>query len=80
MPLGPPQSPATAEVCADSAYVLFLDKLVLEDATLDADDLAKIKMPNRDGFVSAYPCPSVGAKPQFADGRASRVALTCHTT
>jgi S-disulfanyl-L-cysteine oxidoreductase SoxD len=52
MPLGPPQSPATAEVCADSAYVLFLDKLVLEDATLDADDLAKIKMPNRDGFVS----------------------------
>jgi S-disulfanyl-L-cysteine oxidoreductase SoxD len=78
--LNRPQSPWTAEVCADSAYVLFLDELVLEDAALDANDLAKIKTPNRDGFVSAYPFPGVGAKPQFADGRASRVALTCHTT
>jgi len=35
--------------------VLFLNGIVPQDATLDADNLAKIKMPNRDGFVSAYP-------------------------
>jgi len=43
--------------CRDavSAYVLFLNEIVPQDATLDADNLAKIKMPNRDGFISAYP-------------------------
>jgi hypothetical protein len=30
---------------------------------LDADTLAKIKMPNRDGFISAYPTPGASAKP-----------------
>ena len=29
--------------------------------TLDKDNLAKIVMPNRGGFVSAYPSPSAGA-------------------
>ena len=39
------------------AYVLFLNGIVPQDAALDADTLPKIKMPNRDGFVSAYPPP-----------------------
>ena len=51
------------EVYAVSAYVLFLNGIVAQDTTLDADTLAKIKMPNRDGFVSAYPTPSASAKP-----------------
>jgi cytochrome c len=55
MPLNAPQSLAPDEVYALSAYVLFLNGIVPQDATLDADNLAKIKMPNRDGFVSAYP-------------------------
>ena len=33
-------------------YVLFLNGIVPDDAALDADNLARIKMPNRDGFVS----------------------------
>src|ERR1700749_3030354 len=55
MPLNAPQSHTPDEVYAVSAYVLFLNGIVPQDATIDADSLAKIKMPNRDGFVSAYP-------------------------
>lgn len=55
MPLNAPQSLSPDEVYAVSAYVLFLNGIVSQDATLDADNLAKVKMPNRDGFVSAYP-------------------------
>ncbi len=61
MPLNAPQSLSPDEVYAVSAYVLFLNGIVPQDTTLDADTLAKIKMPNRDGFVSAY--PTLGAKP-----------------
>ena len=63
MPLNAPQSLTADEVYAVSAYVLFLNGIVPQDATEDADTLAKIKMPNRDGFVSAFPSPSAGAKP-----------------
>jgi mono/diheme cytochrome c family protein len=63
MPLNAPQSLTPDEVYAVSAYVLFLNGIVPQDTTLDADTLAKIRMPNRDGFVSAYPSPGAGAKP-----------------
>ena len=63
MPLNAPQSLTADEVYAVSAYVLFLNGIVAQDTILDADTLAKIKMPNRDGFVSAYPTPSASAKP-----------------
>jgi S-disulfanyl-L-cysteine oxidoreductase SoxD len=63
MPLNAPQSLSPDEVYAVSAYVLFLNGIVPQDAALDADTLVKIKMPNRDGFVSAYPSPGAGAKP-----------------
>jgi S-disulfanyl-L-cysteine oxidoreductase SoxD len=63
MPLNAPQSLTPDEVYAVSAYVLFLNGIVPQDATLDADTLAKIRMPNRDGFVSAYPTPASAPKP-----------------
>jgi cytochrome c len=63
MPLNAPQSLTADEVYAVSAYVLFLNGIVPQDTTLDADNLANVKMPNRDGFVSAYPTPSASAKP-----------------
>jgi len=62
MPLNAPQSLNPDEVYAVSAYVLFLNGIVAQDATLDADTLAKIKMPNRGGFVSAFSPPGA-AKP-----------------
>jgi cytochrome c len=63
MPLNAPQSLNPDEVYAVSAYVLFLNGIIPQNTTLDANTLAKIKMPNRDGFVSAYPSPGAGAKP-----------------
>jgi S-disulfanyl-L-cysteine oxidoreductase SoxD len=63
MPFNAPQSLTPDEVYAVSAYVLFLNGIVAQDASLDADSLAKIKMPNRDGFVSAYPLLDAKAKP-----------------
>jgi hypothetical protein len=63
MPLNAPQSLTPDEVYAVSAYVLFLNGIVPEGTTLDQDNLAKIAMPNRGGFVSAYPGPSPPAKP-----------------
>jgi S-disulfanyl-L-cysteine oxidoreductase SoxD len=63
MPLDAPQSLTPDEVYAVSAYVLFLNGIVQQDTTLDADNLAKVKMPNRDGFVSAYPSPKADRKP-----------------
>ena len=61
--LNAPQSLAADEVSALSACVLFLNGIVPDDAALDADNRARIKMPNRDGFVSEYPSPDSGAKP-----------------
>jgi mono/diheme cytochrome c family protein len=63
MPLNAPQSLSPDEVYAVSAYVLYLNGIVPQDETLDAETLAKVKMPNRDGFVSAYPSAGAGAKP-----------------
>jgi cytochrome c len=61
MPLNAPQSLSNDEVYAVSAYVLNLNGLVPETATLDAKSLAEIKMPNRDGFVQD-PRPDVHDK------------------
>ena len=62
MPLNAPQSLTPDEVYAVSAYVLFLNGIVPQDTTLDASKLAKIEMPNRNGFVSAN--PPLGASPK----------------
>jgi S-disulfanyl-L-cysteine oxidoreductase SoxD len=63
MPLNAPQSLTPDEVYAVSAYVLFLNGIVPQDTTLDASNLANVKMPNRDGFVSAYRSPETHRKP-----------------
>jgi S-disulfanyl-L-cysteine oxidoreductase SoxD len=63
MPLNAPQSLTPDEVYAVSAYVLFLNGIVPQDTILDANNLANVRMPNRDGFVSAYPPPETVRKP-----------------
>jgi S-disulfanyl-L-cysteine oxidoreductase SoxD len=52
MPYNAPQSLSPDEVYALSAYLLYLNHVVPEDTTLDAQSLPKVKMPNREGFVS----------------------------
>src|SRR5258705_2057069 len=55
MPLNAPLSLTNDEVYAVSAYVLFLNSIVGEDAVMNAQTLPQVKMPNRDGFVSDWP-------------------------
>jgi cytochrome c len=43
------------EVYAVTAYILALNKIIGENDVMNADSLPKVKMPNRDGFVSKYP-------------------------
>ena len=57
MPITAPQSLTNDEVYAVTAYILSIDDIVPADAVLDAKSLAKVKMPNRDGFVSWWPKP-----------------------
>lgn len=55
MPYPEPGSLADEEVYALVAYVLSLDGIVPKDAVLDAERLPAVVMPNRDGFVEAWP-------------------------
>ena len=55
MPITAPQSLTNDEVYAVTAYLLSVDAIVPKDARLDADSLPKVRMPNRDGFVSWEP-------------------------
>ena len=54
MPLTNPLSLTNDEVYAVSAYVLYLNGIVTEDAQLDAKSLPQVKMPNRDGFIDDW--------------------------
>ncbi len=57
MPITSPQSLTNDEVYAVTAYLLSIDAIVPADAVLDAKSLPRVKMPNRDGFVSWWPKP-----------------------
>ena len=54
MPMNVPGSLSDDKVYAVSAYLLYLNDIVAEDTTLNAENLADIKMPNRDGFINVY--------------------------
>ncbi len=51
MPTNAPMTLTNDEVYATSAYVLFLNGIVKEDAVMNAQSLPQVKMPNRDGFI-----------------------------
>lgn len=52
MPLTAPQSLRDDEVYGVVAYLLSVDGIVKADARLDATSLPRVRMPNRNGFVS----------------------------
>ncbi len=52
-PMDRPGSLSAAEVYALAAYLLYLNGIIAEEQPLDAAALAKIRMPNRDGFIEA---------------------------
>jgi cytochrome c len=55
MPITMPQSLSNEEVYAVTAYILSLDNVVPMNATLDAQSLPRVQMPNKDGFVNWEP-------------------------
>jgi mono/diheme cytochrome c family protein len=59
MPFNAPESLDADQIYAVSAYVLSLNGIVPEDTVLDATNLPKIAMPNRNGFISPDPRPDV---------------------
>jgi S-disulfanyl-L-cysteine oxidoreductase SoxD len=58
MPFNAPQTLTPSEVYALCAYILHLNDIVPQDATLDAKSLPAIVMPNRGAFVDAYDHPA----------------------
>jgi|TARA_B110000444_G_scaffold171138_1_gene159911 cytochrome c len=54
MPYGREKTLTNSEVYGVTAYVLFLNGIVAHDIRIDANSLAKIAMPNRQGFQSVY--------------------------
>lgn len=54
MPFQTPASLSNDEIYAVTAYLLFLNDVVEEDAEMNADSLPMVKMPNRDNFVWDY--------------------------
>jgi len=55
MPFQSPQSLGNDEAYALTAYLLALNGIIDEDEEMNARTLARVRMPNRDGFVLAYP-------------------------
>ena len=57
MPYPQPQSLSDNETYALTAYLLYLNDIIDEDAVMNAATLPAVEMPNRDNFVLAYPAP-----------------------
>jgi hypothetical protein len=55
MPYTAPKSLTDNEVYAVTAYILAINKLIGENDTMNAETLAKVKMPNRDNFIIRFP-------------------------
>jgi S-disulfanyl-L-cysteine oxidoreductase SoxD len=55
MPFQEPQSLTNDEVYSLTAYLLALNGIIDEDDEMNARTLARVRMPNRDGFVVMYP-------------------------
>jgi mono/diheme cytochrome c family protein len=55
MPFTQPFSLSDDDVYAVTAYLLYLNGIIEEDEVIDAESLPKVVMPNREGFIVAYP-------------------------
>ena len=55
MPWTSPHTLTDEEVYALVAYILALNKLIAQNEVMNAKTLPKVKMPNRDNFIIAFP-------------------------
>ncbi len=61
MPFTAPQSLSPDEVYSLVAWILYQNKIIPEDAVMDAKTLPRVRMPNKNGFVPD-PRPDVPAR------------------
>ncbi|MBL1141260.1 MAG: cytochrome c [Proteobacteria bacterium] len=54
MPMTAPGSLTNNETYALTAYLLYLNNIISKDDVMNASTLAKVKMPNEDGFINVY--------------------------
>ena len=54
MPFHTPDSLSNDETYAVTAYLLFINDIIAEDAEMNAASLPRVKMPNHDNFVWGY--------------------------
>lgn len=54
MPFQTPGSLSNDQIYAVTAYLLFVNGIIAEDAEMNAESLPNVKMPNRDNFVWGY--------------------------
>ena len=59
MPFNAPGTLSPDQVYAATAYLLYMNGIVRENAVLDARTLPTVRMPNRDGFDAPDPRPDV---------------------
>ncbi len=55
MPYLQPQSLTDDETYALTAYLLYLNEIIAEDAVMDSATLPAVEMPNLENFILAYP-------------------------
>jgi cytochrome c len=54
MPLNAPGILNANELYAVTAYILYLNGIIAENAIMNEKTLPKVVMPNRDGFINVY--------------------------
>lgn len=55
MPYVAPMSLTNSEYYSITAYLLHENGIIAEDDLINKDTLPKVEMPNKDGFINAYP-------------------------
>jgi cytochrome c len=55
MPYAQPKSLTNDEVYAVVAYIFSINGIIKDTDVMNKDTLAKVQMPNRDGFIDLYP-------------------------
>ena len=79
MPFGNAQSLEPNQVYAIVAYILNMNDLIQPDTVMDQHSLPRVKMPNRNGFLSPDPRPDVHSKACMKNCK-DKVEITSHTS
>ena len=79
MPFGNAQSLEPNQVYAIVAYILNMNDLIQPDTMMDQHSLPRVKMPNRNGFISPDPRPDVYSTACMKNCK-DKVEITSHTS